>query len=131
MINQMQKSPEAPADLDANKDFFRDTDRQLVVQQQFRNEIAQAPWTPPVDSGSPLSKLEEMVNKATPIYDGFWKDNDMAILSRLDAAAEKLKAKRGNAREEVHDVPPTEEQERSDTEDPHPSDPESALMDSD
>ena len=102
-----------------------------MVQQQFRNEIAQAPWTPPVDSDNPLSKLEEMVSKATPIYDGFWKDNDMTILSRLDAAAEKLKAKRSNTREEVHDVPPTEEQERSDTEDPHPSDLESALMDSD
>ena len=55
----------------------------------------------------------------------------MTILSRLDAAAEKLKAKRSNTRKEVHDVPPTEEHERSDTEDPHPSDPESALMDSD
>ena len=129
-INQMQKSPEAPADLDANKDFFRDTDRQLVVQQQFRNEIAQAPWNPPADSDNPLSKLEDMVSKATPIYDGFWKDNDMAILSRLDAAAKKLKAKRSNTREEAHDVPPTEEQERSDTEDPHPSDLESALMNS-
>ena len=101
-----------------------------MVQQQFRNKIAQAPWNPPADSDNPLSKLEDMVSKATPIYDGFWKDNDMAILSRLDAAAKKLKAKRSNTREEAHDVPPTEEQERSDTEDPHPSDPESALMNS-
>ena len=91
-----------------------------MVQQQFRNEIAQAPWNPPADSDNPLSKLEDMVSKATPIYDRFWKDNDMAILSRLDAATKKLKVKRSNTREEAHDVPPTEEQERSDTEDPHP-----------
>ena len=66
-----------------------------------------------------------MVNKATPVYDGFWKDNDSDILSRLDTASEKLKDKRGGAQEEAHDESSPNEQDRLDTEDPHPSNPES------
>ena len=66
-----------------------------------------------------------MVNKATPVYDGFWKDNDSDILSRLDTASEKLKDKRGSAKEEAHDESSPNEQDRLDTEDPYPSNPES------
>ena len=46
-----------------------------------------------------------MVNKATPVYDGFWRDNDSNILSRLDAASERLKEKRDGAWEGAHDEP--------------------------
>ena len=56
-----------PADLSANKDFFHDSDRQLVVQQKFGREIALAPWNPRADSDDPLSKLGDVVNKATPV----------------------------------------------------------------
>ena len=66
-----------------------------------------------------------MVNKATPVYDGFWKDNDSDILSRLDAVSEKLKEKRGSAQEEAHDESSPNEQDGLDVEDPHPSNPES------
>ena len=66
-----------------------------------------------------------MVNKATPVYDGFWRDNDSDILSRLDAASERLKEKRGSAQEEAHDEPSPKEQDGLDTEDPQPSNPES------
>ena len=105
LTTQGKKSPEVPTDQDADKDFFHDSERQLVVQQKFREEIAQAPWNPPADPDNPLSKLGDMVNKATPVYDGFWRDNDSDILSRLDAASERLKEKRGSAWEEAHDEP--------------------------
>ena len=125
LTTQGKKSPEVPADQDADKDFFHDSERQLVVQQKFREEIAQAPWNPLADPDNPLSKLGDMVNKATPVYDRFWRDNDSDILSRLDAASEKLKDKRGGVPEEAHDESPPNEQDRLDMEDPHPSNPES------
>ena len=80
----------------------------------------QAPWNPPADSDNPLTKLGDMVNKATPVYDGFWKDNDSDILSRLDATSEKLKEKRGGAQEEAHDESSPNKEDGLDAEDPHP-----------
>ena len=62
-----------------------------------------------------------MVNKATPVYEGFWRDNDMEILSRLDAAAGKLKEKRSSTQKGSQDVTSTKEQEKSDMEDSRPS----------
>ena len=121
LTNQEKESQGVPADLSADKDFFHDSDRQLVVQQKFGREIALAPWNPRADSDDPLSKLGDMVNKATPVYEGFWRDNDMEIISRLDAAARKLKEKRSSTQKGSHDVTSTEEQEKSDTEDSHPS----------
>ena len=61
-----------------------------------------------------------MVNKATPVYEGFWRDNDSDILSRLDAVSKRLKEKRGGAQEGAHDEPSLNEQDRLDTEDPPP-----------
>ena len=87
-----------------------------MVQQKFGSEIAQAPWNPLADSDNPLTKLGDMVNKATPVYDGFWKDNDSDILSRLDTASEKLKDKRGGAQEEAHDESSPNKQDGLDTE---------------
>ena len=69
-----------------------------------------------------------MINKATPVYDGFWKDNDLDILLRLDAASEKLKDKRGSAQKEAHDESSPNKQDRLDAEDPHPSKPESPSL---
>ena len=65
------------------------------------------------------------MNKATPVYDGFWRDNDSDILSRLDAVSKRLKEKRDSAQEEAHDEPSPNEKDGLDTEDPHPSNPES------
>ena len=99
-----------------------------MVQQKFGSEIAQAPWNPPADSDNSLMKLGDMISKATPVYDGFWKDNDYDILLRLDAASEQLKDKRGSAQEEAHDEPSPKEQDGLDKEDPHPSNPESPSL---
>ena len=125
LMTQGKKSPEVPADQDADKDFFHDSEKQLVVQQKFGNEIAQAPWNPPADSDNPLMKLGDMVNKATPVYEGFWRDNDSDILSWFDAASERLKEKRASAQEGAHYEPSPKEQDGLDTEDPQPSNPES------
>ena len=69
-----------------------------------------------------------MIDKATPVYEGFWKDNDSDILSRLDAASEKLKEKRHSAQKEAPDESSPNEQDGLDAEDPHPSRPESPSL---
>ena len=37
---------EVPADQHADKDFFKDSERQSEVKQKYNSEIKQAPWTP-------------------------------------------------------------------------------------
>ena len=39
MMTQGRKSPEVPADQDADKDFFQDSKRQSAVQQKYESEI--------------------------------------------------------------------------------------------
>ena len=90
-----------PADQDADKDFFQDSERQSAVQQKYEGEIKQAPWNPQADSDHPLTKLGDMIPKATPVYEGFWKNSDLDILSRLDAASEELKGKRRSTQKET------------------------------
>ena len=108
---QGRKSPEVPADQDADKDFFHDSERQLAVQQKYGSEIKQAPWNSQADSDNPLMKLGDMIHKATPVYERFWKDNDSDILSRLDAASEELKDKRSSAQKEAPDESSPNEQD--------------------
>ena len=91
-----------------------------MVRQKFGSEITQAPWNPQADSDNPLMKLGDMINKAIPVYEGFWKDNDSDILLRLDAASEKLKDKRGSAQKEAHDESSPNKQDGLDAEDPPP-----------
>ena len=73
-------------------------------------------------------KLGDMIDKATPVYDGFWRDNDSDILSRLDAASEKLKEKRSSAQKGAPDESSPNEQDGLDAEDSHPSKPESLSL---
>ena len=73
-------------------------------------------------------KLGDMINKATPVYEGFWRDNNLDILSRPDAASEKLKDKRSSAQKEVPEESSSNEQDGLDAEDPHPSKPESPSL---
>ena len=68
MTTQERKSPEVPANQNADKDFFHDSERQLVVQQKYGSEITQAPWNPQADSDNPLMKLGDMIDKATPVF---------------------------------------------------------------
>ena len=92
MTTQERKSPEVPANQDADKDFFHDSERQLVVQQKFGSEMKPSPLgTLRLTLTTPLTKLGDMINKATPVYEGFWKDKDSDILSRLDAGLRKIK----------------------------------------
>ena len=88
-----------PANQNADKDFFKDSERQSTVNQKYDSEIKQAPWTPQTDSDNPLMKIGDMIPEATPVYEGFWKNSDVDILSRLDAASEELKAKRKTKKE--------------------------------
>ena len=110
-----------PADQNADKDFFKDSERQSEVKQKYDHEIMQAPWTPQTQSNNhsdnqtdnqsdthsdkqsdnPLMKLGNLIPKVTPVYEGFWKNSDVDILSRLDAASEELKAKRRNNQKET------------------------------
>ena len=49
---------------------------------------------PQANPENPLMKLGDMIPKATPVYEGFWKNSDVDILLRLDVASEELKSKR-------------------------------------
>ena len=117
-----------PADQDADKDFFQDSERQSAVQQKYASEIKQAPCNPQADSDHPLMKLGDMIPKATPVYEGFWKNSDLDILSRLDAASEELKDKRSSTQKEAPEESSPNEQDEIDVEDPHPDRPESPSL---
>ena len=118
-----------PADQNADKDFFKDSERQSKVKQKYNSEIKQAPWIPQTNSDNhsdnPLTKIGDLIPKATPVYKGFWKNNDMDILSRLDVASEELKAKRRNNQKETPEESSPDGQNKIDVEDPHPDRPES------
>ena len=114
-IDEDQDTVTVPADQNAEKDFFQDSERQAAVKQKYNGEIKQAPWNPQANSENPLMnpqansenplmnpqansenplmKLGDMITQATPVYEGFWKNSDVDILSRLDAASEELKSK--------------------------------------
>ena len=129
-----------PANQNADKDFFKDSERQSEVKQKYDNEIKQAPWTPQTasdnqsdnqsdnHSDNPLTKIGDLIPKATPVYEGFWKNSDVDILSRLDAASEELKAKRRNNQKKTPEESTPEEQNKIDIEDPHPDRPVSSSI---
>ena len=73
-------------------------------------------------------KLGDLIPKATPVYKGFWKNSDVDILSRLDAASEEQKAKRRNNQKETPEESSPEEQNNIDVEDPHPNRPASPSI---
>ena len=99
-IDEDQDTVTVPANQDADKDFFQDSERQSAVKQKYESEIKQAPWNPQANSENPLMKLGDMIPKATPVYKGFWKNSDVDILLRLDAASEELKSKRRSKKPE-------------------------------
>ena len=119
-----------PANQNADKDFFKDSERQSAVKQKYDSEIKQAPWTPQTDSDNPLMKIGDMIPKATPVYEGFWRNSDLDILARLDAASEELKAKRKTQKETPKESSPNGQNEidEIDVEDPHPNRPESPSL---
>ena len=120
-----------PADQNADKDFFEDSERQSAVKQKYDSEIKQAPWTPQTDSDNPLTKIGDMIPKATPVYEGFWRNSDLDILARLNAASEELKAKRKTQKETPKESSPNGQNEINeiDVEDPHPDRPVSISTD--
>ena len=73
-------------------------------------------------------KLGDMIHKATPVYEGFWKDNDSDILLRLDAASEELEGKRSSTQKEAPEESSPNKQDELDVEDPHPNRPESPSL---
>ena len=127
-IDKDQDTVIVPANQDADKDFFQDSERQSAVKQKYESEIKQAPWTPQTDSDNPLMKLGDMIPKATPVYEGFWKNSDVDILSRLDVASEELKAKRSKTQKETPEESSPSGQDEIDVEDPHPNRPESPSL---
>ena len=127
-IDEDQDTVIVPADQNADKDFFQDSERQSAVRQKYEGEIKQAPWNPQADSNNPLTELGNMIPKATPVYDSFWKNSDVDILSRLDAASEELKSKRRNNQKETPEESSPKEQNKIDIEDPHPNRPESPSL---
>ena len=111
-----------------------------LVKQKYKSEITQAPWNPQANSENPLmnpqansenplTKLGDMIPKATPVYEGFWKNSDLDILLRLDVASEELKSKRrSKTQKEIPEESSPNEQDKIDVEDPHPNRPESPSL---
>ena len=60
-----------PADQNADKDFFKDSERQSEVKQKYDSEIKQAPWTSQTDSDNPLMKLGRPDPKGHPSVQRF------------------------------------------------------------
>ena len=128
-IDEDQDTVIVPADQNADKDFFQDSERQSAIKQKYESEIKQAPWNPQANSENPLMKLGDMIPKATPVYDGFWKNSDLDILLRLDVASEELKSKRrSKTQKETPEESSPNEQDEIDVEDPHPDRPESPSL---
>ena len=142
-IDEDQDTMIVPADQNADKDFFQDSERQSAVKQKYESEIKQAPWNPQANSENPLMnpqansenplmKLGDMIPKATPVYEGFWKNSDVDILSRLDVVSEELKSKsRSKTQKETPEESSPNEQDKIDeidVEDPHPDRPESPSL---
>ena len=70
-----------------------------------------------------------MIPKATPVYEGFWKNSDVDILSRLDVASEELKSKRkSKTQKKTLEESSPNGQDEIDIEDPHPDRPESPSL---
>ena len=131
-IDKDQDTVIVPANQNADKDFFQDSERQAAVKQKYEGEIKQAPWNPQANSENPLMKLGDMIPKPIPVYEGFWKNSDVDILSRLDAASEELKSKRRSKtqKETLEESSPNgqDEIDEIDVEDPHPDRPESPSL---
>ena len=142
-IDKDQDTMIVPANQNADKDFLQDSERQSAVKQKYESEIKQAPWNPQANSANPLMnpqansenplmKLGDMIPKATPVYEGFWKNSDVDILLRLDVASEELKSKRRSKtqKETPEESSPNEQDkiDEIDVEDPHPDRPESPSL---
>ena len=68
-VDKLEKSDnvhnmEVPADVNADKDFFKDTDRQKTVRQQLSKELGEAPWNED-RSGQALEQLETISKTQT------------------------------------------------------------------
>ena len=69
-----------------------------------------------------------MIPKATPVYDSFWKNSDVDILSRLNVASKELKSKRRNTQKETPEESSPDGQDELGVEDPHSDRPESPSL---
>ena len=69
-----------------------------------------------------------MIPKATPVYEGFWKNSDVDILSRLDVASKELKSKRRNNQKETPEESSPNGKDELGVEDPHSDRPESPSL---
>ena len=84
---------EVPADVNADKDHFKDVDRQDTLRQKLDNELRQAPWNENT-SEQPLQELKRLMKTVKPAHQEFWDnlDKDRDTFLRLDAVAKKLEA---------------------------------------
>ena len=91
---------EAPADVNADKDHFKDADRQDTLRQKLGKELGQAPWNENT-SGQPLQELKRLMKTVKPAHQEFWNnlDKDRETFLRLDAVAKKLEASQAEAKE--------------------------------
>ena len=90
------------ADVNADMDHFKDTDRQEALKQKLDQELNAAPWNKDT-SHQALEEMEKISKTVKPVYEGFWKRNDEDILSRLDETAKKLKNRRVEMKRDINE----------------------------
>ena len=97
---------EVLADVNADKNHFKDGDRQDTLRQKLGKELGQAPWNENT-SGQPRQELKRLMKTVKPAHQEFWNqvDKDRETFLRLDAVAKKLEASQAEAKEHTAPQP--------------------------
>ena len=99
-----------PANINADMDYFKDTDRQNLLRQQLDKELNEVPWNQDA-SQQALEQMEKVVKTVKPVYEGFWHQHDSDILNRLNEAAKRLKDRHAEMKKDaINKTSQTEDQ---------------------
>ena len=84
---------DVPANVNADKDHFKDGDRQDTLRQKLGKELGQAPWNENT-SGQPLQELERLVKTVKPAHQEFWNqvDKDRETFLRLGYSCQEVRS---------------------------------------
>ena len=79
---------EVPADVNADKDFFQDTDRQHTIRPKLSKELDEAPSSEDIRR-PPLTDEEKISKSVNTVPEDRWS-KDRELFLRLSEAAKKL-----------------------------------------
>ena len=93
---------EVPTDVNADKDHFKDVDRQDTLRQKLGNELVQASLNENT-SEPPLQELKRLMKTIKSAHQEFWDnlDKEWETFLRFDAVAKKLEASQTKVKEDT------------------------------